>query len=210
MNGSKCTENPYDEGNYSCDCDAAIFDSALAGLYCEHEATTYCTLNQEVSKTSFCTNKGECKAQVDAGSAHLGCDCKNGYLGPHCEFTKNSNVEEFLNGQQRPTDTGFGLPGTNANGQGGGGDGGLGAAVTAIIVLVVLGFVGGVGFFLYRKKQQQGPAQAPKLGAAPELALDPDGEVLQDSMRFGGGADSGDGPLEDVSIDNVDAKGQII
>ena len=63
-NGSMCAENPFDEGNYYCDCDEVDMTDAYSGLFCEHKATVYCTSTKEISKKSFCTNGGACKAVV--------------------------------------------------------------------------------------------------------------------------------------------------
>jgi len=63
-NGSVCVENPIDENNFYCDCDEATLDAAYGGLFCEHKATVYCTFSNSLSKRSFCTNGGSCKAIV--------------------------------------------------------------------------------------------------------------------------------------------------
>lgn len=63
-NGSICVENPKDENNYYCDCDEADFSAAYEGLFCEHKATVYCTSSNTLSRTTFCTNGGSCKAIV--------------------------------------------------------------------------------------------------------------------------------------------------
>lgn len=59
-NGSKCVENLKKEGSFFCDCDESIVNNAkvFSGLYCQHEATEYCTLTGKVSRTAFCTNNG--------------------------------------------------------------------------------------------------------------------------------------------------------
>ena len=135
-NNSICTENPYDEGAFYCDCDAAFYNQAYAGLYCEHSATSYCTFNEEVSEVSFCTNGGECKVQVSAESAHLGCDCPPAFEGDHCQFIKGTQPDGWPYDGSHKDPHQFGSPRDS--------DGGrvLSGAVTAIIVLIALGVVG--------------------------------------------------------------------
>ena len=95
-NGSVCIENPQAEGKYYCDCDEGAADQVFSGLYCQHEATVYCTHNGEFSRTSFCTNEGSCKGQVESGSTkHLGCDCAPGYTGSYCQFIEGSEPVGF-------------------------------------------------------------------------------------------------------------------
>mmetsp|Transcript_2551 Transcript_2551/g.4369 ORF Transcript_2551/g.4369 Transcript_2551/m.4369 type:complete len:229 (-) Transcript_2551:146-832(-) len=213
QNDSVCTENPYDEGAYYCDCDEAFLDHAYAGLYCEHKATTYCTLNKEISSISFCTNEGTCKAETSNEQAHLGCDCPAEYEGDHCQFVSGSKPDGWpFDGSSGPSNA-FGYPDS-------GGGGGMSGAVTALVVLVVLGVVGGFAFYLYRKKKGSWTSTTKDLGSSPELALDPDGEVLQESMKYSDGnisaasmsgtMDTVDGQLEDVAIDSVNSKGEII
>ncbi len=78
---SACVSNPYDEGSYYCDCANAPFKSAVAGLYCEFIATTYCNTQQTVSRSAFCVNGGTCKAIVSGSQAFPGCQCPKGYIG---------------------------------------------------------------------------------------------------------------------------------
>lgn len=55
LNGSKCAENPYDEGSYYCDCEEYVFEVRYEGLYCEHKAEVYCTSHGS-STHSFCVS----------------------------------------------------------------------------------------------------------------------------------------------------------
>mmetsp|Transcript_7962 Transcript_7962/g.11361 ORF Transcript_7962/g.11361 Transcript_7962/m.11361 type:complete len:239 (-) Transcript_7962:335-1051(-) len=94
FNGSKCVENPYDEGNYFCDCQESIWDAAYEGLRCEHKAEVYCT-ESGISKKAFCTNGGTCIAIVTPDEAHLGCDCPDEYEGTYCQFVKGSRPDKW-------------------------------------------------------------------------------------------------------------------
>jgi hypothetical protein len=83
-NGSICIENSRKEGQYFCDCD----DSQLAGskvftgLYCQHEATVFCTETGEYSKVAFCANGGICLGSISkTNHTHVGCECPKGYTG---------------------------------------------------------------------------------------------------------------------------------
>ena len=194
-NGSMCTENPYDEGGYYCDCDQGNIDTVYAGLYCEHQATSYCTFNQEVSTISFCTNNGQCKVQVSSDAGHLGCDCPTGYEGDHCQFVEGAKPVgwPFDGSQQQKLSTG------QSSSQGGGLQGG----VVAVIVIIVLGFVGGVGYMIYRKKKARAtPIEKHNIPSS-ELALEADGSVLKESMRMANGTGSY-GETENVDMDEAE------
>lgn len=93
LNYGTCVLN--DNGvSYDCDCDTSRLSHsdrivAHAGLYCEHAATSYCEYGVLTSKTSFCTNNGECLGQVKSGQErHKGCACPDGSFGPHCEYDR--------------------------------------------------------------------------------------------------------------------------
>lgn len=174
FNGSLCTENPYDEGSYYCDCQESITDKAVAGLSCEHVATAYCTYDKEVSMTSFCTNHGSCKALVSSGEAHLGCDCPADYEGEHCQFVKGTTRPNNWPGAQ-----GDGT--AQSWGSNNGGNEKLSGGVTAVIVLICLGLVGVVGYFVHQKKR----TMSTTVIASPDLQLEADGEVLQRAVESG-------------------------
>mmetsp|Transcript_11757 Transcript_11757/g.14623 ORF Transcript_11757/g.14623 Transcript_11757/m.14623 type:complete len:242 (-) Transcript_11757:128-853(-) len=109
-NGSMCVENPYDEGNYRCDCDTVDSNSIYVGLYCEHEATVFCTFDGSSSSRSFCTNRGKCKGTVAIGEAHKGCNCPKGYTGDYCQFV--GGVQAPYSGPTTTSEIGDGNPNT--------------------------------------------------------------------------------------------------
>ena len=78
-NGSSCAEHPAEEGKYYCDCDTSNGD--FAGLFCEYEAETYCSMESQTSETSFCTNMGTCVLNTNAEPA-WSCDCPPEFDGP--------------------------------------------------------------------------------------------------------------------------------
>ena len=172
FNGSLCTENPYDEGSYYCDCDESFLNDAVSGLSCEHVATDYCTFNNEISMTSFCTNNGTCQAQVGVEDAHLGCNCPPDYEGEHCQFVKGSTIPNNWPGGGGTVN--WGSNESNEKLKGG---------VTAVIVLICLGLVGVVGYFFVYKKQRRSTGGS--VISSPELALEADGEILQKAVRAG-------------------------
>merc|ERR1740139_45514 len=94
-NGSICIENSYDEGNFYCDCDSADIPSVFEGLYCEHEATEFCSDDGGLSKVSFCTNHGRCKKTVGYDDQHPGCICPSGYEGEHCQFVRGTMPKDW-------------------------------------------------------------------------------------------------------------------
>lgn len=62
LHGSKCIKNG---DNYACDCNAELAeDTRYAGIYCQHKATSLCTLDGSPgtgkNKGAFCVNGGEC------------------------------------------------------------------------------------------------------------------------------------------------------
>lgn len=199
-NGSLCVENPYDEGNYYCDCDAAFLNSAFQGLYCEHEATEYCSYKGAVSRNSFCTNGGKCIAKVGEDEAHLGCDCPDEYEGDHCQFVKGTKPSGWPYTNEEATS-----PAATTK-SGGGGGGMSGGAIFGIIVAVVAVVLVGAFFArksLHRQKGERQPIDTvgsvspskEKPPVSPEHGLDPDGGTLQkdsdDSGDFNIGVEEG-------------------
>lgn len=81
-NGGACAEDRDHEGTYWCDCSIIEGDRVFVGIGCEHEATNFCNVKGEVSRSSFCANEGTCK-QLGAtpDNEHAGCDCQPGYTG---------------------------------------------------------------------------------------------------------------------------------
>eukprot|EP00542_Grammatophora_oceanica_P014704 CAMPEP_0194027442 /NCGR_PEP_ID=MMETSP0009_2-20130614/1590_1 /TAXON_ID=210454 /ORGANISM="Grammatophora oceanica, Strain CCMP 410" /LENGTH=245 /DNA_ID=CAMNT_0038666505 /DNA_START=148 /DNA_END=885 /DNA_ORIENTATION=+ len=223
-NGAKCTENKFDEGSYYCDCgEIPGSGDSYAGLYCEHRATEYCTLRQEISRDFFCTNGGTCKATVTNSEAHLGCDCPTKYEGDHCQFTEGTAPTAWpYNGGKEPDS--YGYPG-EFGGSGGGG-GGMHGGIIAVIVLVVVGVVCAAGLFVMRRRQKGGkgiddafapptsgsfPASSGSL-ATPDLALDADGGVLVEAIEGANGSQDA-GSFEDVKINGSteeEGSGEII
>lgn len=217
-NGAICTENPYDEGAFYCDCDEALFDQAVAGLYCEHGATTYCTFNQEISRISFCTNEGTCKVSVSPEEAHLGCDCPSNYEGEHCQFVKGTKPEgwPFDGSNQGETSSQIGYP-TLVDKRNARNDEGLHAGIIAVIVLVVLGIVGSAAYFVYTKQKKAEPL-AKETVKIPDLALEADGSVLQQAVNEQNGGEpvaapsspSETGAMEDIKISEDAEKPEIV
>mmetsp|Transcript_13498 Transcript_13498/g.19906 ORF Transcript_13498/g.19906 Transcript_13498/m.19906 type:complete len:244 (-) Transcript_13498:95-826(-) len=174
-NGSMCTRNPNDEGSYYCDCDEGKDDEAFAGIECEHTATSYCTFSGEVSHASFCTNGGQCTVKTGdpVNGLHVACDCQNGYEGDHCQFIKNSGQSRFYENTLARTAPVPQNPST-------GGSGGI----VAVVVLLFLGVIGGLGFFVYRKKKTfSTPLDNNKVTGGAGLTLEADGGVLQESIK---------------------------
>jgi len=101
FNGSECRKEKSGKGQiyYRCQCDAAQshMDSAYAGKYCEHIATTFCdrkgnTDGSYGTSTSFCTNGGKCLEKTSTEQKHVGCECPPGYEGSHCEIATNTKT----------------------------------------------------------------------------------------------------------------------
>lgn len=93
LNGSKCAQNPYDEGSYYCDCQEDIFEVRYEGLYCEHMAEVYC-ISHGSSMHSFCTNGGTCIEFVGPnGESQMGCKCPEEYEGSYCQFVRGTQPQ---------------------------------------------------------------------------------------------------------------------
>uniref|UniRef100_A0A7S2SLZ0 EGF-like domain-containing protein n=1 Tax=Eucampia antarctica TaxID=49252 RepID=A0A7S2SLZ0_9STRA len=189
-NGSLCVENPYDEGNFYCDCDEVVFSTAFEGLSCEHEATVYCTLDQIISKKSFCTNGGECLAFSDAEEAHFDCKCPDNYEGGHCQYVKGTRPDGW------PYNEGGVLMAKNQSNQQGSSGRKMTGSIIALIVIICCAFVSGIGYIIYKKKVKstQDVVSAKEFGDSVEspetlrvpgqdLSLDADGSGLTESIQ---------------------------
>lgn len=92
LHNSKCVK--YGE-EHACDCADATtnFSSHFAGESCEYQSTDMCTIGNPGPATprSFCVNRGTCKEKVTATQPHPGCNCPEGYTGPHCELRVSSS-----------------------------------------------------------------------------------------------------------------------
>ena len=116
----------------------------FAGVYCEHQATSYCQSGSQTSAHAFCTNGGECKRSVGRSEQHAGCKCPGGYEGDFCQFIKGSRPSDWtLDNFIHPS-----LAGVYENKQGSTGTNFLGLFVgcvvaSALIVISVAGFICG-------------------------------------------------------------------
>lgn len=70
-------------------------DIKYAGVYCEHQATSYCQSGSDISAHAFCTNGGECKRTVLLTEEHAGCKCPGGYEGAFCQFVEGSKPSDW-------------------------------------------------------------------------------------------------------------------
>ena len=89
-NKSNCMPHPYKEGSYMCDCLAEAVETNVAGIYCEHKATSTCGHD-----LAFCTNGGDCIVQVGKNEEHAGCKCPKGYEGNYCQFIQGSMPSDW-------------------------------------------------------------------------------------------------------------------
>jgi len=191
-NGSVCVENPFDEGNFYCDCNEVVFNAAYEGLSCEHEATSYCSMDKLISKNSFCTNGGKCLAFADSDEAHWGCECPENYVGGHCQYVKGSKPDGW------PYNKGgvnMAKNGSNTIAKGSSG-GGIKGEFIALIVIICCAIVTGMGYIIYKKKvkSEQDVVSADELGnplespetvrvSSKDLVLDADGSGLKEDIE---------------------------
>jgi hypothetical protein len=66
--GGKCVHTLQDDGSnkFNCDCSNAKNsngDVAYAGNFCEHEATSFCSVSTDNNGNHFCVNGGACQSQ---------------------------------------------------------------------------------------------------------------------------------------------------
>lgn len=191
LNGSKCTQNPYDEGAYYCDCDETIFETRYEGLYCEHKAERYC-IAQGVHQHSFCTNGGTCIDYVGPEEAHLGCDCPSDFEGSHCQFVKGTKPDgwpftaEKVNGPNGSSST---SSGSDA--------GEIAAVVIGLLTVVVL-----IMAVLYKRVNTSieacSGADEYHCASGRDLELNPDGEMLKEVMVNGNSSSKGNSPLPSI------------
>lgn len=98
LHGSTCVK--YND-DYLCDCskvDETIGHgdqpSVFAGDSCEHPANDIC-VQGDIFPTRplyFCVNHGVCRAYVVEGDDDPGCNCPNGWEGPHCEIRSQYGI----------------------------------------------------------------------------------------------------------------------
>eukprot|EP00934_Nitzschia_sp_Nitz4_P001059 Nitzschia sp. Nitz4//scaffold165_size50357//21867//26251//NITZ4_007022-RA/size50357-exonerate_est2genome-gene-0.36-mRNA-1//-1//CDS//3329538135//1059//frame0 len=73
----------------TCDCSTTATDETIyAGLECENEATTFCSLPADggsLAGSIFCVQGGDCNENV-----HQGCICQDGWTGFSCEYAISS------------------------------------------------------------------------------------------------------------------------
>ncbi|CAB9524231.1 Divalent cation transporter [Seminavis robusta] len=149
-NGSLCIENALKEGQYFCDCDEGELAGfkVFTGLYCQHEATVFCTLTGELSTVGFCANGGTCMGFLeDNGDNHVGCECSKGYTGQHCQFVEGSEPTEGY----YPLDQNSNNIQSVANKTETKELGAAGIAVTVLCVVVALGMIGTALLVLQRR-----------------------------------------------------------
>lgn len=197
-NHSECVENPNDESQYFCDCDASalLWDEAFAGLSCEHKATEYCKHDPSM----FCTNGGSChQTRASGGAKYTECRCADGYEGSHCQFVAGSAPQDW------PTDAASKVMTSKHHGQGGMGTGGIVAVVMVSLALVwVIGLL--VWRYLAMKEETRGVLddfadmevdsmhggknrKAKVSKKEHELELDADGGKLKEAMKEGDARD---------------------
>uniref|UniRef100_A0A7S1ZKN3 EGF-like domain-containing protein n=1 Tax=Ditylum brightwellii TaxID=49249 RepID=A0A7S1ZKN3_9STRA len=184
LNGSMCVEIDGDEGNYFCDCDIAFDKNGAAheGLKCQHKATKYCTYDIAVSKHSFCTNGGDCIAEVSQTEAHMGCRCGDNYEGEHCQFVTGTRPEGWPYNQAPSQSVG------SKSAEGGGG--GLGGGGIFGIILLVFSVTFLIAFMVHRttKKKRESDEGAgltkgkTKTDHDAALQLEADGGVLKEAI----------------------------
>jgi len=97
FSGGVCTENGLTEKDekYSCSC-KHVGQVPTVGHMCEFIAETSCSLEEEFSKESFCTNGGTCKDIVGEYMNHAGCNCRPGFKGQHCEIVEGLQFDKMI------------------------------------------------------------------------------------------------------------------
>ncbi len=138
LHGSKCVQNPYDEGSYYCDCDEVIWDVNYEGLFCEHKAEVYCTgVENGIDEHWFCTNGGTCIEKTQPSGSDWGCDCPDEYEGSYCQFVKGSRPEGYPYTSNATSNEKSSSPVT-------------GAIVGSLVTILVIGTIGAAIY--YRRK----------------------------------------------------------
>lgn len=168
-NGSKCVQNPYDEGSYYCDCDEVIWNVDYEGLFCEHKAEVYCTKpGNGFGKHWFCTNGGTCMEEVGK-DLQWKCNCPDEYEGSYCQYVKGSKPAGYpFNNRSNPSKNPS--PGRTE----------VGAVVGSLVaVFVVAAFTAAL---LYRRLQGQQERKIDGITGR-DMDLEVDGSILKAAVR---------------------------
>jgi hypothetical protein len=108
LHGANCEfDEVGEELFWSCDCSTANSSKAanFAGNACEHPINDICSIDTtslDATPMSFCVNGGQCKKSVTAQEDHPGCNCPQGFSGPHCEIRQGSQQQQ-THGTTAPT-----------------------------------------------------------------------------------------------------------
>ena len=96
--GSVCIDASNDFGLLDKYCDCTAAEQLVAGLMCEHKATSICLDGDTEQVTDqFCVNGGLCKEFVGASESHPGCICLAGeWEGKHCEYHHGVALDDAL------------------------------------------------------------------------------------------------------------------
>lgn len=85
---------------YKCECRAPSTNEPYAEMMqdsriedCRSRATEICEKDQTASSYAFCTNGGQCVAEVEEGEPHPGCFCPGRFVGRHCEKRRGTGRE---------------------------------------------------------------------------------------------------------------------
>jgi len=145
FNGQACAKERSMNGENwwrcECDMDESRLDADYALKYCDKVGTTFCGHNPNdfgFDGTSYCKNGGSCNEKVE-GQKHIGCTCKEGYEGSHCEIViqKAFSIEDLTEAAMSPT----------------------GVIMLVVGILLCAGCVGGIHYYYDRKYKQQRRAE---------------------------------------------------
>lgn len=185
-NGAPCDRDVNHDGQvyFHCECDDSVTDysTLYARRACQHASTVFCTGQKEHQSLgqaagSYCRNGGTCKVSPQQQqeqdqqqpNRHEGCNCPDGWGGPHCEELLNESLAEkyhYYDEDEEMDITSYYMTSPSRYSTSG-----WRMTVLSLCCLIILAMVGGILYIFYdsyrqnsysRKRRMEKTARIPR------------------------------------------------